>query len=319
MAVDATSGRVFVDILWVPISKMIDPDAAASYKILPHLLMESETLWTKSDVVEPLVEGIRRRAYAREIWERRISHQIDFGDAAFQEALKNLDFPPATMFFLQIAHAYYTMALADCLKRSTMALITRPMARVRQISAEIGRHMDELLVSNLRLQQTEPDTSIRALDRVFDAVSRRCASRRPNGVSGRAGGHYVYSLSPLEFEYRRAVAEALAGRGDAPSANFYTRFWAYSLARCPIVLEDASKGRNPSFYVPFGTLRDSIEVACPEILGAMELILGGSRTKDEAQESVAGTTEFRKLVLDQIRRSGLRPSTKGVPAGAEDL
>jgi hypothetical protein len=114
------------------------------------------------------------------------------------------------------------------------------------------------------------------------------------------------------------VAEALARRGDAPSANLYARFWAYSLARCPILLEDIGKGRNPSFYVPYGTLRDSLAVACPEILDDMELILGGARTTEEVQESFAGTSEFRRLALDRIRRSGLQPpsSKEKAPGGA---
>lgn len=318
IVVDTASRRVFVDVLWIPVSKLIDPVVAATYKILPHLLLESEALWTRSESVGPLVEEIRRRAYEREVWERRMGHQIDFGDAALQEASKNLSFPPAAAFFLQMAHAYYTMALADSLRRSTMALVTRPMASLRRISAETGCELEKLLVSNLRLQ-AEPETPVRTLDRIFDAVSRRCAPRRPSGVSGRAMGHYEYSLSPLEFEYRRTVTEALAGRGDTPSANFYARFWAYSLARCPIVLEDARRGRNPSFYVPYGPLKDSIEAACPEILSDVELVMGGPRTGQEVQESVAGTSEFRNLAVDQILRSGLRPSSKRAPSGGVDL
>ncbi len=323
--VEGPAGRVFVDVLWIPASKMLDPVEAASYKILPHLLLESEIVWLRSDSVRLLVENIKLSAHERPIWERRVGHQVSFGDAALHEASKNFGFPPATLFFLQMAHAYYTMALADSLKQSTMALITRPMTKLRRMAAETGyNHLDHLLVANLRLETaTEPAASIRALERVYEAVSGRCSSRRPQGVSGRASGHYEYSLSSLEFEYRRMVAEALARRGDAASSNFYVRFWAYSLARCPIVLEDARRGRNPSFYVPYGTLRESLEVACPEIIDDMELILGGRRTTtEEARESIAGTYEFRRLVTDIIEGRGLRPPSKGTPpagAAAADL
>ncbi len=319
MVVEGPVGRIFVDVLWIPVSKMLDPVDAASYKILPHLLSESETIWTRSDSVGPLIEDIRLNMHEKPIWERRIGYQIGFGDAALQEASKNLDFPPAALFFLQTAHSYYAMALADCLKQSTMALLTRPMRRLRQMAAETGCELDRLAIASLHLE-SEPTASLHALEKVYDAVSAKCSNRQPQGVSGRAHGHYAYSLSPLEFEYRKLVARALASRGDSANANFYIRFWAYSLSRCPVVLEDARRGRNPSFYVPFAGLKKSLEAACPEIIDDMELILGGEMAKGEAEESISGTVEFRRLVADQIRARGLRlPSSGDALASAGEV
>ena len=319
MTVEVPSGRVFVDILWVPVSKMLDPVDAASYKILVHLLLESETVWMRTpELINPIIENIKLNAYEKPVWERRLGQQLQFGDAAFQEARKNLDFPPAALFFLQTAHAYYLMALADCLKESTMGLVSRPMQKLRTMAGRTGSGLEPLIGANLHLG-SDPSASVEALERVHRRVSARCSDRNPKGVSGRTQAHYVYSLSPLELEYRKAVANALIRRGDMANANFYIRFWAYSLSRCPVVLEDARLGRNPSFYVPFAGFRESLRVACPEIVEDMELILGGQVTKAEAEESVAGTVEFRRRVTDQILGRGLSPASRSVLAGAEGM
>jgi hypothetical protein len=318
ITVESSTGRVFVDILWIPVSKLLDPAEAASYKILPHLLLDSETVWMRSDSVEPLVEHIRLSMYEKAVWERRIGNQINFGDAALQEASKNLDFPPAALFFLQTAHSYYMMALADCLKHSIMTLLTRPMTKLRRMAAETGCEMERLLMANLHLE-TEPSASLEALERVYSAVSAKCSARQPQGVSGRTRGHYAYSLSPLELEYRVTVAEALITRVDSANANFYIRFWAYALSRCPVVIEDARQGRNPSFYVPYGGFKESLQAACPEIVDDMELILGGKVTRAEAEVSIAGTAAFRRLVTDQIRKKDLRlTSSRDSPAVGSD-
>jgi hypothetical protein len=315
--VEGSMGPIFVDILWIPVSKMLDPTDAASYKILPHLLLESETVWTRSEAVGPLIQNIRLSMYEKSVWERRIGHQISFGNAALREAQKNLDFPPAALFFLQTAHSYYAMALADCLKQSTMALLTRPVTKLRRMAIQTDRYeLESSLIGNLHLEN-EPSPSLDALDRVFSAVTAKCSTRQPQGVRGRARGHYGYSLSRLELEYRKMVAEALIRRRDRANANFYLRFWAYSLSRCPIVLEDARQGRNPSFYVPFGVFKEDLQAACPEIIDDVELILGGGITKGEAQESIAGTLAFRRLVTELILARGIRLTLQGgEPAGA---
>src|SRR5580698_5826151 len=117
ITVQGSLGRVFVDILWIPASGLLDPAEAAGYMMLPHLLSESEPVWSRSGLIDSMVENVKLRMYEKAVWERRIGEQINFGDAALREASANMDFPPAALFFLQTAHAYYITALADCLKR----------------------------------------------------------------------------------------------------------------------------------------------------------------------------------------------------------
>ena len=121
----------------------------------------------------------------------------------------------------------------------------------------------------------------------------------------RVRGHYDYSLSALELEYRELVARALIASGDFWNANFYLRFWAYSLSRCPVVLEEARRGRNPSFYVPFEPFKQSVLAACPEILDDMTTILGGGATVLDVERAVKGTVLFKELAMDQIRAKGI--------------
>ncbi|MDA4112984.1 MAG: hypothetical protein OK474_02960 [Thaumarchaeota archaeon] len=302
ITVEGPRGRVFVDILWIPVSAMLDPAEAASYKILPHLLLESETIWMRSESIRPLIENIKLRAYEKDVWERRIGHQIGFGDAALEEARKNLDFPPAALFFLQTAHSYYVTALADCLKRSTMSLLTRPVMKVRSMDLETRCGLGGLLEANLHL---DGEPALAALKRVHEAVSARCADGQPRGVRGRTRGHFAYTVSPLELEYRVSVAEALMRRGDRANSNFYIRFWAYSLSRCPVVFEESRQGRNPSFYVPFRAFKESVQATCPEILDDMQTILGGDLSLSQAEESIEGTAAFRRLVRDQVTERGI--------------
>jgi len=304
IAVESRIGRVFVDVLWVPVSKIFDSHEAASYKTLPHLLLNYEYLWARSDTVKPIVDSVRLNAFAEDVWSKRIRHQLSFGDAALEEAQKNLNYPPGALFYLQTAHAYYVIALADCLKRSTMSLLTRPVTKLRQMDSEMNSGFGPLLRRNLHLD-VEPSASLVALGRVFSAVVARCAGRRLVGVNMRVRGHYDYSLSALELEYRELVAKALIARGDFWNANFYLRFWAYSLSRCPVVLEEARRGRNPSFYVPFEPFKESVLAVCPEILDDLTMILGGGVTALDSEESVKGTELFRNLVVKQIEARGI--------------
>jgi len=304
--VTSSSGEVYVDILWVPASALLDSMEAASYGMLPHLLLESETVWARSQTVEYLINRVRQKAHEKEPWERRIGNQISFGDTAFKEAPRNLDFPPASLFFLQIAHSYYMMALSDCLRQSVLSLLTRPMTKLRRMDMETGCGLEELIKSNLHLE-IEPSASLSALRRVHDKICHRLASQQLQGLSARTRGHYTYTISSIELDYRKAVAEALKTRGDYANANFYIRFWAYSLSRCPIVLAEAKNGRNPSFYVPYEPLKKSLLSACPEIIDDIALILGNDVIRAEAEESVRGAAVFRQTVLDQIERRGLRP------------
>lgn len=304
LTVEGPLGTTFVDVLWIPASKMLDAVQAAGYKILPHLLLESEVVWMRSEAVRPLIENIRLNAYEKAVWERRITSQMGFGDAALHEAVNNLTFPPAALFFLQTAHSYYVMALANCLRESTMGLLTKPITKLRRMAARTTtRELEGLFRANLRLD-ANPLGALEALDGIHAAVTERCSGRQIQDVSGRTSGHYSYTISATELHYRESVAAALIWRGDYAAANFYLRFWAYSLSRCPVVLEEARQGKNPSFYVPNRRLRESLLTACPEIIDDVQLVMGGELTRSQAERSVEGTNRFRGLVADEIRSRG---------------
>jgi hypothetical protein len=314
MTVSTSLGRVYVDVLWVPVSAMIDPYEAAGYRTLPHLFVESEMVWSKPGFVSPLIDEIRANAYEKAVWEKRLGSQLAFGDSALQEAKRNLSFPPGALFFLQTAHAYYMTALGDAIRESVTSLMTKPITKLRRMDAVTDGDLEEILLANLHLA-SEPFPSYTALKRVHEAVSARCNPRLARGMSERTRGHYEYSLSSLELEYRLAVAGAMSRRGDVANANFYLRFWAYSLSRCPVVFEEAKEGRNPSFYVPFSPLEESLSEACPEIIEPVGLILGDV-SRGDVEESLRGTALFRELVAEKIVEKGLTPASTGRGRGA---
>jgi hypothetical protein len=304
IAVQTIQGRKFIDILWIPAAKVFDAQEAASYKILPHLLLEYENLWMRSDAVRNVIENVKQHTYDPEVWAARIHHQINFGDAALEETKRNLSFPPAALFFLQTAHSYFAMALADSLKRSTMSLLTRPYTKIKHMAAETNTDLDRLMRTNLHVGD-DPTNSLITLRRVFEKVATKCAGRQLRGTYMRTRGHFEYSLSPLELEYRELVARTHIQHGDFANANHYIRFWAYSLSRCPVVLEEARQGRKPSFYVPFEPLKEGVNATCPEILEDLKTILGAEVTTQEAEDAISGTVSFRNIVMRLIELKGI--------------
>ena len=305
IAVQTIQGRKFIDILWIPAAKVFDAQEAASYKILPHLLLEYENLWMRSDAVRNVIENVKQHTYDPEVWAARIHHQINFGDAALEETKRNLAFPPAALFFLQTAHSYFAMALADSLKRSTMSLLTRPYTKIKHMAAETNTDLDRLMRTNLHVDD-DPTNSLITLRRVFEKVATKCAGRQLRGTYMRTRGHFEYSLSPLELEYRELVARTHIQHGDFANANHYIRFWAYSLSRCPVVLEEARKGRKPSFYVPFEPLKEGVNATCPEILEDLKTILCAEATTQEAEDAISGTVSFRNIVMRLIELKGIK-------------
>jgi hypothetical protein len=305
IVVQTKLGRKFIDILWIPAAKVFDSEEAAKYKILPHLLLEYENLWMRSDAVRDVVENIKQHTYDIDVWAARIHHQLNFGYAALEEAKKNMAFPPAALFFLQTAHSYFTMALADSLKSSTMSLLSRPMAKIKHLTDETNTDLDRLIRTNLYIDG-DPTNSLIALRRVYDKVLACCAGRQPRGTYMRTRGHFEYSISSLELEFRELVARALMQHGDFANANFYIRFWAYSLSRCPVVLEEARQGRKPSFYVPFEPLKESVNATCPEILEDLKTILGGEITASQAEDAINGTIVYGNIIKTLIQNNGIK-------------
>jgi hypothetical protein len=308
LTVDARGRRVYVDILRVPVSRMIDPAEAAGYRMLPLLLRESEIVWSEVGFLGLLIDRIKSKAYEKVVWEKRLGSQLSFGDSALRESSRNLSYPAGALFFLQTAYAYYMIALADALKSSATSLMTKPLTKLKRMDAVTGLNLSGALVSNLYLE-AEPGESVNALTRIHKAVATRYGSHSVAGMSAMTRGHYDYSLSQVELEFRLAVASALINRGDIYNAHFYLRFWAYSLARCPIVLMEATRGLDPTFYVPFRPLRESLAEACPEILEDVTLVLGGGVTRNRVEDGLGAASHFRKQVIKKIIEKGLTPAS----------
>ncbi len=61
---------------------------------------------------------------------------------------------------------------------------------------------------------------------------------------------YAYTLDARELDWRIQVAEEMADDGFPEAALYYLRFWAYSLARIPMVWQSALEGKDIPFLRP---------------------------------------------------------------------
>ena len=165
LAVTCSSGKVFVDVLWIPVSGLLDPVKSASYRMLPHLLLESEVMWVRPKWLRLLLRQIETKIYDEDIWNQRIRSHLSLGDAAFQEARRNIECPPASLFFLQVCHSYYLTALADGLKQSCLSLMTHPLNKARQMALATDTGIYEMLKTILHLQE-EPQSALEAVERI---------------------------------------------------------------------------------------------------------------------------------------------------------
>ena len=119
---------------------------------------------------------------------------------------------------------------------------------------------------------------------------------------------YRYFSSAEELEWRLAVAEEMISRGSPPAAVFYLRFWAYVLARVPMVHQRAREGVDVSFVRPSKAIRPELERLCPEVLRDLSSVLGGDRElgRDDLSRSLEHLDRLRHRTLALLAARGFQ-------------
>ena len=107
------------------------------------------------------------------------------------------------------------------------------------------------------------------------------------------------------------VAKTMIANSDHANAIIYTRFWAYCLSRCPVVLEEAKQGKKPSFYIPYDPLKKSIQLFCPEILEDLTAIFGEEICDADVVTAIRRIAVLRSLIAETIRVGTCRKWKKG--------
>jgi hypothetical protein len=118
---------------------------------------------------------------------------------------------------------------------------------------------------------------------------------------------YRYFRSPEELEWRLEVANELWDRAGREAANFYLRFWAYCLARIPMVHARANEGIDVSFMRPQRAILPDLQTHCPEILDDLRTIFAGAQALEstELECSLEAICQFREAALHLLSEKGI--------------
>jgi hypothetical protein len=196
-------------------------------------------------------------------------------------------------------------SLCDGLKILCPNIFTRPMGWIRQAEQQANLSLEVPFSQALHLE-TNPLVLIPPLKRIHETVSHRFPEPDwPAGVKPSIRYEYRYFLSSTELNWRIKVARELADRGDPAAATYYLRFWAYALARVPMVHHLAREGRNISFLRPERAVRPALQECCPEIIDDLTEILGGPITEEEVKHSLEKLLRFRQQTLDFLKERNI--------------
>ena len=116
---------------------------------------------------------------------------------------------------------------------------------------------------------------------------------------------YRYWHANEERDYRLAVAAEMAGRGSPEAAVHYLRFYAYALARIPLVRARAAEGRDVSFLRPEQAVLPDLRRHCPDIIDDLTFVFSGRlpATDVDVREALATLSDFRDRTVADLRSS----------------
>jgi hypothetical protein len=245
--------------------------------------------------------------YQPHIQAQRIASFLHMGYLTVREIGITWDFPALARFWLQMAYAACAAAICDGIGGLCPNVYTRPFGCVEQIELGAGRSLRPLLVTTLRLD-SDPLDLVDPVRRIHRAVSR---FREPDWcptMPAATRAEYRYFISGDELDWRIGVAREMVERGDPAAAVWYLRFWAYSLARIPIVWNRAQEGVSVSFLRPDRAVGPDLERHCPDILDDIAYVLGDERpvTSADVNDSLEQLYRLRDWACQFLNKRGLQ-------------
>jgi hypothetical protein len=162
-------------------------------------------------------------------------------------------------------------------------------------------------MARLRLD-VDPAGVAAATARIYEMVAaRRSEPIWPEDMRATTRSEYRYWLAREERDYRLAVAAEMVRRGSPEAAVHYLRFYAYALARIPLVRARAAEGRNVSFLRPEQAVLPDLTRHCPEIIGDLTFVFSGATpaTDVDVHEALATLSAFRDRTVATLRASQL--------------
>ena len=302
---------MLLDLLWVPVTALDTPDRFARQGLMPHRLLQARPVFDATGRITAQARTVRELAHQPAVQRERLASILNFGSDVVREIGVTWDFPALARFWLQMARSACLAVLVDGLGGLCPNVYTRPLAYLRALDRERGTDMAAEFVAALGLQD-HLDHLVAALRRIDDVVSARFPDANlPASMRPATRAEYRYFVATEELTWRIAVAREMAGRETSPSAVAYLRFWAYVLARIPMVYHLAmDERRSVSFLRPEREVRPALSAQCPEILEDLTRILAGPRglTVGEVGHGLDRLLSIHEHAVRALREIGLEPS-----------
>jgi hypothetical protein len=296
-----------IDLIWLPRERLGDVESLARLGLVGHRFLGSDVIYDRTGYATRQRSALRARFYDPHIQAQRIEGFLDMGFYTVQEIGVTWDFPALALFWIHMAHAACLAAILDGARAFCPNVYTRPFDHLQRAEDETQHPLEHRLIEALHLD-VDPRPLAAGLRRIYETVSRRFPEPVwPDRMRRLTRYEYRYFSSRGELEWRIGVAEEMSRQGLRPAAVFYLRFWAYALARLPMVHQRALDGIDVSFVRPSRAVRPELEHLCPEILDDLSRILGTEEQPEigQVERSLSLLYDLRRQTLDFLRTRGL--------------
>lgn len=316
-----------IDLIWLPRERLDDVQGLARLGLVGHRLLSSDVVYDRTGYATQQRSALHAKFYDPEIQAQRIGGFLEMGFLTVQEIGVTWDFPALALFWIHMASAACVATILDGARAFCPNVYTRPFDYVHRAEAETQLRLEDFLIEALHLNvNTQPLAE--GLRRIYEIVSKSFPEPVwPDSMRQLTRYEYRYFGSRIEMEWRISVAEEMSRRGSYPAAVFYLRFWAYAVARLPMVHQRALEGVDVSFVRPSRAARPDLERLCPEILDDLTLILCGDDrlTTGNVTDSLNMLFDIRRQALEFLDTKELRfPELRAwrpyeVPQRAEEI
>jgi hypothetical protein len=302
-----TDGALPIDVIWLPTSWLHDVRALARQGLIAHRLAGSTLLSDPHGFATGVLQALQEIFWQPDASASRLHGFMEMGHLAVREIGVTRDFPPLALFWLHTAFAAGLCTLTDAAGRLCPNVYTRPIDALRALPRLRALGWERRLIEALRLDRPA-QTMIEPLQALYSEVAARFPEPEwPAAMRATTRAEYRYFLAREELDWRIGVAREMIARGENAAAVYYLRFWAYALARIPMVWHCARAGRDVSFVRPERAAGIALREQCPGILPLLETLLAGPSPIDaqELEAAVDTLSNFRRHIVDTVHNVAL--------------
>ncbi|HSM17489.1 MAG TPA: hypothetical protein VK845_10915 [Gemmatimonadales bacterium] len=297
-----------IDLIWLPLGQLEEVRRLAKLGLIGHRILSSDIVADRTGLASRKHGELRVAFFDPDLQAERIAGFLEMGFLTVQEIGVTWQFPALALFWIHLAYAACLAALVDGTKGLCPNVFTRPFDAVPRAEPAAGLALGNHMVETLHLRG-DVTSSAHRLRRMVEVVTASFPEPAwPAGMRQITRYEYRYFSSRSELDWRIRAAGEMSRLGSPESALFYLRFWAYSLARLPMVHQRALEGVDVSFVRPSRMVLPDLERLCPEIIDDLALILGGDDaiTDEDIRVSLDKLYTLRDHTLDFLAVCGLR-------------